>query len=277
MAIKLVATDMDGTFLDERGSFDRARFERILSGLEDRQIPFVVASGNGMERLLKLFEGFEDRIIFVAANGAHLYEKGMTKVQKTLSLQAIDAILNYYKGRLTDYCIMLGTETSIYMQEGAVRPFDGHTSIEPQQLEAFLKRISFLPDLTHYPKTRTVYKAGLWVKEELVDDVVARFNQQFLGEMEAVTSGYGSIDILPAGIHKAWGLEQILKELAIRPEEVLAFGDSDNDLELLSYAGYSYAMANAHERVKRAAKYQAPSHREAGVMTVIEELLFGNK
>ncbi|MFN8648511.1 HAD hydrolase family protein [Streptococcus sp.] len=61
MTIKLIATDMDGTFLDERGSFDRQRFERVLTELEERKIPFVVASGNGMGRLLRIFKGFEDR------------------------------------------------------------------------------------------------------------------------------------------------------------------------------------------------------------------------
>ena len=61
MTIKLVATDMDGTFLDERGSFDRQRFEKVLTELEQRDIPFVVASGNGMGRLLRIFKGFEDR------------------------------------------------------------------------------------------------------------------------------------------------------------------------------------------------------------------------
>lgn len=88
-----------------------------------------------------------------------------------------------------------------------------------------------------------------------------------------MTSGYGSIDILPEGIHKAWGLEQVLKDLVIQPDQVMAFGDSDNDIELLSYVGYSYAMENATDKVKAVAKYMAPSHLEAGVLQVIEEYI----
>ena len=86
-----------------------------------------------------------------------------------------------------------------------------------------------------------------------------------------MTSGYGSVDILPEGIHKAWGLGQVLEELSISPEHVMAFGDSDNDIELLAYAGHSYAMENATDKVKAVAKFIAPSHLEAGVMQVIEE------
>lgn len=55
MTIKLIATDMDGTFLDEKGGFDRRRFDTVLTELEKRDIPFVVASGNGMDRLLRIF------------------------------------------------------------------------------------------------------------------------------------------------------------------------------------------------------------------------------
>lgn len=106
--------------------------------------------------------------------------------------------------------------------------------------------------------------------ENRVDQLTERFNQAFQGRLVAVTSGYGSIDILPHGIHKAWGLEQVLNRLGIDPEHVMAFGDSDNDIELLSYVGYSYAMENATDRVKAIAKYRAPSHLESGVFRVIE-------
>ncbi|WP_256866546.1 HAD hydrolase family protein, partial [Streptococcus suis] len=54
---------------------------------------------------------------------------------------------------------------------------------------------------------------------------------------------------------------------------VMAFGDSDNDIEMLNYVGYSYAMENATDKVKAVAKYRAPSHLEAGVLQVIEEYI----
>ncbi|MFX4012422.1 HAD-IIB family hydrolase [Streptococcus suis] len=113
--------------------------------------------------------------------------------------------------------------------------------------------------------------------EEQVDELVGGFNRQYAGQLMAVTSGYGSVDILPAGIHKAWGLEQVLQDLGIQAEQVMAFGDSDNDLELLAYAGHSYAMENATDKVKAVAKYRAPSHLEAGVMQVLENWLSETK
>ena len=55
--------------------------------------------------------------------------------------------------------------------------------------------------------------------------------------------------------------------------QVMAFGDSGNDIEMLEMAGHSYAVANAEATVKDVAKHLAPSHQEAGVYQVIEEYL----
>lgn len=274
MVVRLVATDMDGTFLDGQGSFDRERFSRVLEKLAEKQIPFVIASGNGKGRLLQLCQGFEDRLIFVADNGAHVYQNGKTMIRRAIQQEEVEAVLEFFQGRWAEVCLMLSTEKNIYMQDGAGVPFEGTAlPIEPTQMAAFQSRVTYLDDLSAYPTFEPIYRLGLWVPEAQVDKITEEFNQAFHGQLVAVTSGYGSVDILPQGIHKAWGVEHVLTNLAITPDQVLAFGDSDNDIELLAYVGYSYAMENATDKVKAVAKYIAPSHLEAGVFQVLEELV----
>ncbi|WP_256866681.1 HAD hydrolase family protein, partial [Streptococcus pluranimalium] len=72
MTIKMIASDMDGTFLNDKGTYDRQRFESILDRLDDRGIRFVVATGNNMDRINIMFKGLLDRLDFVVENGAHL-------------------------------------------------------------------------------------------------------------------------------------------------------------------------------------------------------------
>ncbi|HFI0057130.1 TPA: Cof-type HAD-IIB family hydrolase [Streptococcus suis] len=272
--IKLIATDMDGTFLDGNGQIDRARFSAILDQLDARDIPFVIASGNGMDRLLKLCQGFEDRLIFVSDNGARVVEKGETRVRHILDLDLVAAILDYFRGSWGEVCLMLANDQTIFMQEGANQPFAGSDlPIAPEQMQAFLDKVTFLADLSQLPAEQPIYKAGIWVEEDKVEVLTSAFNRAFEGRLTAVTSGYGSIDILPVGIHKAWGIEQVIQPLGITMAQVMAFGDSDNDLEMLAQAGYSYAMENATDRVKAVAKYRAPSHLDSGVLQVIEEFL----
>ena len=52
MTIKVIASDMDGTFLDDKGSYDKERFSQILDAMTARDMHFVVASGNSMSCLL---------------------------------------------------------------------------------------------------------------------------------------------------------------------------------------------------------------------------------
>lgn len=273
MAIKIIATDMDGTFLDEKGQFDRPYFDDILTELEARGIVFVVASGNGMDRLLKLFHGFEHRVIFVADNGSHIYQNGQTLYRKQLSPALIHEVLDYLQAGVTEQCFMLSSEQQIYMAQGARHPFDGLLAIEAEQLSTFLERITYLTDIAAFPEAEDFYKMGLWVTENKVEQVVADFNQAFAGKLMAVTSGFGSIDLLPVGIHKAWGLQRVMEPLGITPDQVMAFGDNDNDVEMLQLVKYSHAVENASERVKSVARFQIPSHNQAAVLTTIETYL----
>ncbi len=64
--------------------------------------------------------------------------------------------------------------------------------------------------------------------------------------------------------------ESLSQHFGIAPQEMMAFGDGGNDLEMIAYVGHSYAMANASEKVKKTAKYQAPSNQESGVLEILE-------
>ena len=114
---------------------------------------------------------------------------------------------------------------------------------------------------------------SLVVGEERSDSVLGEINQIFNGHVQAVSSGYGCIDILQSGIHKAWGLQELLKRWGIKAEEIMAFGDSENDVEMLQLAGIAYAMENADDKAKAVATDFAPSNSQAGVYQVLEDWL----
>lgn len=86
-------------------------------------------------------------------------------------------------------------------------------------------------------------------------------------------SGVGFIEISATGVHKAWALEKLCSRLGIRAEEVVAFGDMPNDLEMLAWAGHGVAVANAHPSVLRQADEVTASNLDDGVAVVVERLL----
>ena len=82
MTVKVIVTDMDGTFLDDAKQYDRDRFMAQFAQLRQRDIEFVVASGNQYYQLISFFPELKDQISFVAENGALVFEHGSATVSR---------------------------------------------------------------------------------------------------------------------------------------------------------------------------------------------------
>lgn len=72
---------------------------------------------------------------------------------------------------------------------------------------------------------------------------------------------------------KAWGLAQLCAHLGLGADEVIAFGDELNDVEMLSWAGYAVAMPQAGPAVRRVVDRIAPSNDDDGLAQVLEGLV----
>jgi Cof subfamily protein (haloacid dehalogenase superfamily) len=81
------------------------------------------------------------------------------------------------------------------------------------------------------------------------------------------------LEFAAPSVTKAAGLAFVAERLGFTREATVAFGDGENDIELIEWAGYGVAVANAHERVLAIADYVCPSVDEEGVAQVIEALI----
>ena len=88
-----------------------------------------------------------------------------------------------------------------------------------------------------------------------------------------MTAGKEWLDIMEKGVNKGAALNTIQESLEIFREETMAFGDNLNDLELLAAAEESYAIGNAREEVKKAAKYVTDTNVNDGVLKEIRKLV----
>ena len=99
------------------------------------------------------------------------------------------------------------------------------------------------------------------------------FNSRSTEKIHVTTSGWSYMDIIPEGVNKAAGLKEFLAYLDVPRSELIAFGDGENDLEMLKFAGLSYAMANGQDIVKKTAKFIAPTNNDNGVFKVLNKYL----
>ena len=81
------------------------------------------------------------------------------------------------------------------------------------------------------------------------------------------------LELASAGVTKGSGLDFLAGRLGFTPEQTIAFGDGENDVELMEWAGYCVAVENAHERVKAVADWICPPAEEEGVAAVLEALV----
>jgi Cof subfamily protein (haloacid dehalogenase superfamily) len=108
---------------------------------------------------------------------------------------------------------------------------------------------------------------------EVLDGLEARMKARFDGRLYISKSLPFFLEFASPEVTKASGLAFLAEHLGFEAEETVAFGDGENDVELLEWAGYGVAVANAHERVLAAADWVCPSAAEEGVAQVIEAFL----
>ena len=93
------------------------------------------------------------------------------------------------------------------------------------------------------------------------------------GALEMVTSFAENLEFTAVGVNKGTAVQALSARLGLGPEQVMAFGDAGNDLEMLAWAGWSFAMANASAEAKKAARYETGSNAEGGVGMAVERWL----
>ena len=271
MDIRVIATDMDGTLLDPKGQLDLPRLEKILDKLDQCDIRFVIATGNEVHRMRQLLGHLADRVVLVVANGARIFENNELIQAQTWDDAMVDKALGHFKGRECQDQFVVTAMNGGFVKKGTVFT-ELDKFMTPEMIEKLYQRMNFVDEFDS-SLFGGVLKMSMVVGEERLDSVLQEVNDLFDGRVRAVSSGYGCIDILQDGIHKAWGLVELLKRWNLKPEQIMAFGDSENDIEMLELAGISYAMENAEEAVKRVATKVAPANSQAGVYKVLENWL----
>lgn len=262
--IRLIATDMDGTFLDDKGQFDMERLKHLLAQFREKGIYFAVASGRGILSLDKLFHEVRDDMIFIAENGSlvefqgkDLYEATMPrefylkvfdKLKESPFVNINELLLTGKKG-----CYVLDTVDPTYLSFSA----------------NYNENIQKVADFSEI--TDEIFKFTTNFSEETVADGEAWVNENVAG-VKAMTTGYKSIDIVLDYVDKGVALVELAKKLGLEMDQVMAFGDNLNDLHMMQVVGHPIAPENARPEILAVAKEVIGHHAAQSVMTYMEGL-----
>ncbi|PZO95946.1 MAG: HAD family hydrolase [Streptococcus pyogenes] len=264
--IKLVATDMDGTFLREDGTYDKDRLARLLPKLQEAGIIFAVSSGRSLLAINRLFEDFLDQIAIIAENGSLVQYQGRVIFSDALSKSqylevAAKIKANPYHGSAG---MLFSGQKASYILEGT----------SPAYIEK----------MKHYYANVQIIETYDLMDEDLIFKMTTSFTDatvllgsdwldQALPYATAVTTGFDSIDVMLSGVNKGFGLQHLCQALNLSLNQTLAFGDNFNDLQMLTCAGKAIATANARPEIKAVADELIGHCNSQAVLQYLERMV----
>lgn len=261
--IRLIASDMDATLLDEQSQLP-ADFEETIHALAELGIRFAPASGRPLYTLEAMFPTLQDELVFIGDNGGAIRWKGQNLFTSEMSPEGWRA-LNRLTREQGDIAVLCGLE-SAYVE----RPFAVHDAV----LRHFYTKIEYvdrLEDVAAPADKFTIYLPQ-HNAQQAYDTVYASQRSIY----SVAVAGECWIDIMNAGVTKGAALEVLGRAWDLPPECMMAFGDTYNDAEMLCTAKYGFLMENGSVPLRQKVPFLAPSHREVGVMQVLHRVLAQN-
>ncbi len=260
----LIATDLDGTLLRPDGSVSE-RTRRVLSALAEAGIELVFVTARPPRWVDHLADLVGAHGTVICCNGAFVYDVPQRTVIQAHGIPPSMArtIASDLRATLPGVGFAAEIPEGICMEPDfpAVRQEDVPADGAYGSVDAIDRPIGKL------------LARSLQVPE---NEFLLRVTQIVGRRAEVVYSGFGGLaEIGPPGVTKASSLVEWCAGRGFSASDVWAFGDMPNDLPMLTWAGVSFAVANAHPDVVAAATRRCASNAEDGVACVLESLLSG--
>nr|WP_279114144.1 HAD family hydrolase [Enterobacter soli] len=261
--IKLIITDLDGTFLNSQGDYDRDLFAKTWANMVSHGVHFAACTGKQCERVEELFGELSKDIWIVGDSATRIKHKGNFAFQSLIDNATGKAIINTLEEVSSTHVIIACTP------EGAIVRSD-----VPQHLKDKVRRsYARMIETVDFDRVDSDFVKITVFDEEGNCPQTRPHMSPFEDDVYIVVSEASWIDIAGYGVHKGSTVQKLQEILNVSPAETMAFGDGYNDLELLAQAEYSFAMRNAFEEVKHAARFVTGTNDDSAVMETINRLL----
>ncbi|HEL9633949.1 TPA: HAD family phosphatase [Streptococcus suis] len=265
--IKLLALDMDGTLLNEEKELMQPQIDAIHKAVK-AGVTVVLCTGRPLVGVKPFVQqlGFdtEDEYIIVN-NGCSTHStKDWSLIDwEELSIADIDYLATFIENDHVQISLFDEEDYFVLAEKANDRV----------NLDASL--VGMIPqpiDLDEATSGKHRFFEAMFVGEkEHIDIFESQHNSVLSQKYSTVRSQDYLLEILPNGASKASGLKKLADRLGILPEEIMAMGDANNDLEMIEFAGLGIAMGNANEQVKAISQDITDTNENNGVAKAIEK------
>ena len=256
----MVVTDMDGTLLNSNHEVS-SDFFKLFEDLKKHNILFVAASGRPFYSMSKKLQPILKDITIVAENGGLIIENDKLLLSTAIDNKKLNNLYTLADSIENAFPIFCTKEMAYILRTS----------------DALIKLFS------EFYNNYTVIDSLEEVKSDVIK--IALYNEtnseahiyphvkHLENDFNVVVSGNHWVDISETITNKGYAIDFLQKHYNINPSETMAFGDYNNDFEMLQRASFSYAMANAHDNIKSIANFQTKSNDDFGVEYILKQLI----
>ena len=272
--VKLIALDMDGTLTSEDHTTVSAENRAALKRAHDCGASIAISTGRARSIIGDVCEQVPEIDYIIHSNGAVVYDRrnGKTIYEKAMPWELAKPLLEYLNG--FPVFMEVYEDGKSYAQENKI-PYFSFEVLPQEFIDEALKGMIICDDFIDTLRGKSIEK----ITPHIFDKAVYSEIWEHLNAVEGVevTSSFSvGIDVTAKGADKGAAMNSLCKVLGITAGECMAFGDESNDISMITFAKYGFAMGNASEACKAAAKYVTKSNAQSGVAHGINQIMFGD-
>lgn len=253
--IKLIVADVDGTLLNSRHELTEFTRDTLLA-LQQGGIKFTVATGKVLSSIADIVAALGLDQPLILANGALIQRADRTVFLETpLPPQYLPALIDCVKASGLDYALFMHDQVFVPHRTHNTALIVEYDDPEPVEIGQ--------TDLAD----RSICKLIVLERNDIgqLDRLGNVLNETFHGILKAHRSVPGMLEVFNAQTSKAVALQKVADHLGLHMQQVMAIGDSYNDVDMLRAAGIAVAMGNAYDEVKREAQVTIGTNDEDGL------------
>ncbi len=248
-----VFLDIDGTLISDSFKIPERNKKAIAAAREKGHMVFI-NTGRSWGNIPPDFLNQIELDGVIAGSGAMIHISGKTHFKRSMNCDLIKRIMEYAFNH-REYSMIFEGEKNVYILPNEIRQRRGYQK-EIKCFEDYLKICS--------EDEIQVIAMGQTVPDD--------FKELFKDEL-TVFQFETYADLVVKGLNKAVGIQKVLELTGIRKENTVAIGDSNNDYDMIKFAGIGVAMANSQQRILDIADMVTDSAENCGVAKAIERIL----
>jgi len=259
----MIALDMDGTLLNSKHEITEKTINYLKRCMK-RGIKVILSSGRHYNAIEKYTDILGIRDYQIVINGSVIFDPIECKsvAEYSIDKEVYRGLLNKLDESKYPYVVFDNRDyysDSNKLNRLFARLMKRATGVKGLKVDSY-----------HDIKIPTKILVGVEDKESVKD-----VQKQFMNEasLETLISGEHIIEIVRDDVNKGVALKYLAEQYGIEREEIIAFGDSENDIDMLTYAGTAVAMGNAFDHVKSISDFVTKSNDEEGIVYALEKYL----